>query len=221
MRTKILLVEDDETASELIYYFLEDCGFEVKPVFTASDSVSYLRNEHFDIVLLDINLPDFSGFEVLKSLRGHTSVPVIVTSAYGDTVSKLTAFKFGATDYMVKPVDMEELEARIWVHLQRHCKIETPERKRLFEVTGDTVLFRGRSLELTAIERTIFKMLWERKNQVVSREKLLEHADLQSNRALDNHIKNIRKKLVKADGSAEMIKTVYGVGYSLKTESAR
>jgi len=218
VQTRILLVEDDETASELIYHFLKDCGFDVQPVFTASDGVSYLRNEHFDIVLLDINLPDFDGYEVLKSLRRHTAVPVIVTSAYGDTKSKLTAFKFGASDYMVKPLDMEELEARIWVHLQRHCKIESTPKKRGFHKEGETVRFQEKELELTAVERTVFSLLLERKNQVVSREDLLAYANLQSNRALDNHIKNIRKKLVELGGSADMIKTVYGVGYSLKEE---
>jgi len=108
---KILLIEDDELASELIYNFLVDSGFDVTPLFTATDGIAYLRNENVDIVLLDINLPDFDGFEVLKNIRQHSTLPVIVTSAFSETKSKLIAFKYGANDYMVKPLDLEELEA--------------------------------------------------------------------------------------------------------------
>ncbi|WP_456322827.1 response regulator transcription factor [Hydrogenimonas sp.] len=213
---RILLVEDDECASELIYAYLSDCGFELTPVFMATDAVSWLRNERFDVVLLDINLPDFNGLEVLKSIQEHMSVPVIVTSAYGDTPLKLTAFRLGASDYMVKPLDMEELEARIWVQLRKHSQIRF-ERKReaVFKERDGAIYYRGTRIDLTAIEYEVFVYLLRKRDQAVSREELHEYAGLRSDRSLDNHIKNIRKKLAEVVDE-ERINTVYGVGYILK-----
>ena len=140
-KVRILLVEDDELASELIYTYLTECGFEIEPVFTATDSVAKIKNENFDLLLLDINLPDFDGFEVLKSIKNHTSIPIIVTSAYNDTQRKLMAFKYGASDYMTKPLDLEELEARIWLQLGKNSEIKTEDEKRIFEIKENHIYF--------------------------------------------------------------------------------
>ena len=217
-KTRILLVEDDETASEVIYDFLQDCGFEVKPVFKATDSIFLINNEEFDIILLDINLPDYTGFEVLKNLRSHLIIPIIVTSAYSDTKSKLTAFKYGASDYMVKPLDLEELEARIWVQLSHTSKIKTPMEKKLFEIKNNVVYFENKPLALTAIEFDILSILINHKNKVIKREDLINAlSSLSSERSLDNHIKNIRKKIGDNGNKAVYLKTEYGIGYILHT----
>ncbi len=216
-KTRILLVEDDEMASEVIYTFLQEYGFEVTPVFTATDSIALINHEEFDIVLLDINLPDYSGFEVLKNLRTQLLIPIIVTSAYNDTKSKLTAFKYGANDYMVKPLDLEELEARIWVQLSHTSKIKTPMEKKLFEVKDKTIYFEGKPLSLTSIEFDILSMLIKHKNEVIKREELVNTlSSLSSERSLDNHIKNIRKKIGDNGRKALYLKTEYGIGYKLQ-----
>jgi DNA-binding response OmpR family regulator len=213
---KVLLVEDDELASELIYEHLKECGFEVFPFFTATDGVAHLKNEHYDIMILDINLPDFNGFEVLKSLRQQISIPVIITSAYGDTKSKLMAFKYGAVDYMVKPIDLEELEARIWVHLSKNTKIELEEENSTFVIKDGIIYFQGEPLHLTTIEYEIMVKLIENKNKVVSRDELVSSlSSYSSHRSLDNHIKNIRKKLGENTKNHKYLKTEYGVGYIL------
>jgi len=213
-KTKILLVEDDELASELIYTFLKECDFVVTPVFTATDCIAQIQHEHYDLIVLDINLPDFNGFEVLKSIRNKVSSPIIITSAYSDTKSKLLSFKYGASDYMVKPLDLEELEARIWVQLSRNSEIKTSQEKQLFEIKDSSIYFQQEVLNLTTIEFEIFSILIENKNQVIKREELVSYlSSISSTRSLDNHIKNIRKKL--GDDSTH-IKTEYGVGYILK-----
>jgi DNA-binding response OmpR family regulator len=215
---RVLLLEDDELASELIYEHLRECGFEVVPFFTATDGVAHLKNGHFDIMILDINLPDFDGFEVLKSLRKQISIPVIVTSAYGDTKSKLMAFKYGAVDYMVKPIDLEELEARIWVHLSKNTKIELEEENDTFLIKEGTIYFHTKRLALTTIEYEIMAKLIENKNKVVSRDELVSSlSSYSSHRSLDNHIKNIRKKLGENTKNHKYLKTEYGVGYILAT----
>jgi len=216
-KSRILLVEDDETASEIIFHFLQDCGFDVNAVFTATDSIAKSNNEEYDIVLLDINLPDYNGFEVLKKLRQHTTIPIIVTSAYSDTKSKLTAFKYGANDYMVKPLDLEELEARIWVQLSNTSKIKTPLEKNLFELKENAIYFNGEILELTSIEFEILSILVTNKNKVIKREDLVNAlSSLSSERSLDNHIKNIRKKIGDNGRKSMYLKTEYGVGYKLQ-----
>ena len=216
-KVSILLVEDDDLASELLYDFLIDRGFAVTAVFTATDAVSRLKNEHFDLLILDINLPDFSGYEVLKSIKNRASLPAIVTSAYNTTEAKLLAFKYGASDYMVKPLDLEELEARIWIHLGRNSEIRIGERRKTFEIQGDAVLFKRRRLSLTTIEFEILSILVSNINRIVEREELLRAlSSLSSPRSLDNHIKNIRKKIGDNGSKATYLKTVYGVGYLLR-----
>jgi DNA-binding response OmpR family regulator len=215
-KVKVLLIEDDELASELIYNYLIDCDFDVTPLFTATDGVSHLRNNHVDIVILDINLPDFNGYEVLKDIRHHSAVPIIVTSAYSETKSKLIAFKYGANDYMVKPIDLEELEARIWVQLSKNTQIRT-DKKDIFVIKGDTIYFDDIPLDLTAIEFEILTLLIQYANKVVTRDNLVNAlSSISSHRSLDNHIKNIRKKIGDNASKPKYIKTEYGIGYSLK-----
>jgi DNA-binding response OmpR family regulator len=215
-KVRILLVEDDELASELIYHYLQECDFEVEPVFTATESVAKIKNEDFDLLLLDINLPDFDGFEVLKGIK-NVSLPIIVISAYNNTKRKLMAFKYGANDYMTKPLDLEELEARIWLQLGQNSKIKTEDEKKIFEIKDAHIYFKQKQLDLTTIEYEILSLLIENKNHVMRREDLvLALSSISSNRSLDNHIKNIRKKIGDNGNKAIYLKTEYGVGYILK-----
>jgi DNA-binding response OmpR family regulator len=213
---KLLLVEDDEMVSELMCNYLNDCGFSVQAVFSVTDGISYMKNEYYDLLLLDINLPDFSGYELLKSIKQSIPLPIIVISAYNETKSKVLAFKYGASDYMVKPLDLEELEARIWVHLSKYSEIKTEEEKHVFEIQNSVILFEGRVLDLTSIEFDILSVLIKHKNQTLTREDLVYTlSSLSSHRSLDNHIKNIRKKIGDNGNKAMYLKTEYGVGYRL------
>ncbi|WP_457749840.1 response regulator transcription factor [Sulfurimonas sp.] len=216
---KIMLVEDDECASELIYEYLQDCGFEVEPIFTATSAIAKIKNEQYDLLLLDVNLPDYDGFEVLKSIKNHTAIPIIMTSAYTDTKRKLLAFRYGADDYMTKPLDLEELEARIWLQLGKKSEIpliQETEAQSPFVLQENEVLFEGKRIPFTTIEYEIFTFLLENKNKVISREALVERLSfVGTQRSLDNHIKNIRKKIGDNASHAKYLKTQYGVGYIL------
>jgi len=215
-KIKMLLVEDDELACELVYHYFQDCGFDVTPVFCATDSIANINNIEYDIVLLDINLPDFTGFEVLKSIRNHISLPIIMTSARNDKESKLLAFKYGASDYIVKPIDLEELEARVLVHLRKNSKITTEENSSLFKIKGRQIYFKNKILDLTITEFELLSLLLKHENHVVKREELIHSiSKISSPRSLDNHIKNIRKKLDDDGNKAIYLKTEYGVGYYL------
>ncbi len=214
-RIKILLVEDDEETAEYLSAFLDDCGFEVEKVYTVTDALSHLKKSRYDLMLMDINLPDFSGMELLKSIRGKYALPVIVISAYGDTRSKIMAFRYGATDYMVKPIDLEELEARIWVQLGKNSEIPQEFEEESFRIDTSDILLNGKPLGLTWTEFKILQLLLQNKNRTVTRERLLSIlSSVSSNRSLDNHIKNIRKKMA-AYGGKNFLKTEYGMGYRL------
>ncbi len=221
-KPKILLIEDDMTASQMIYEYLMSNSFDVKAVETATEAISFLNNDRFDLIILDLNLPDYDGFEVLKALKGMITTPTLVVSAYSHTSYKLTAFKLGAYDYIAKPVDLEELEARIWVHLRHSSSLNLKAARPLtegnrFNVIDGTVTMDGEPIPLTGIEYEIFSYLYKNRNKVVSRDTLVSILSSQiTERSLDNHIKNIRKKIGDDGRKKIYLKTVYGTGYMLK-----
>lgn len=216
---EILLVEDDESSALLIKEFLEEYDFKVDIQNCVTSAISSMKFHNYSVILLDINLPDFSGFEVLKYLnKSKFNIPVIVMSAYSDRNHKLQAFKFGANDYMVKPIDPEELEARIWVQLRNLSSFKNIELdKELFKIEQNSIYFKNNLLKLTKIEFEILSILIKNKNQTIKREILLNQLSsiIQSDRSLDFHIKNIRLKLGENATNPKYLVTEYGVGYKL------
>jgi len=216
---EILLVEDDESSAFLIKEFLEEYGFKVDIQNSVTSAVSSIKFHDYSLILLDINLPDFSGFEVLKFLnKSKYNIPVIVLSAYSDKSYKLQAFKFGASDYMVKPIDSEELEARIWVQLKNFSQFKNEViANEIFKIEENSIFFKDISLKLTKIEFDILSLLIKNKNQAIKREMLLNllSSVIKSDRSLDFHIKNIRLKLGENATNPKYLTTEYGVGYKL------
>jgi len=215
-KIQILLIEDDEISAGIIHNYLEDCNFNIDVVYTATDGISHIKQNAYSLVILDLNLPDFSGFELLKNIKNIISLPIIITSAHSEIDIKVKAFKYGASDYMVKPIDLEELEARIWALLSRNSEIKTKEEKSIFEIKDTYILFNQKQLELTTIEFEILSILIKHKNQTISRKDLASSlSSVSSERSLDHHIKNIRKKTNDDGKNSIYLKTEYGVGYKL------
>jgi len=215
---KILIVEDDDTASYLMKSFLEDCDFSVDTVSTITDGIAYLKNNNYDLLLLDLNLPDFSGFDLLSSISNTVAIPTIVISAYNDTKTKVKAFKYGANDYLTKPIDFIELEARIWALLSRkeNIKLIPTEEDAIFKIDSNKIYFKEDVLHLTALEFDILSYFINSMEQIVSREQLTNSVpSVRSHRLLDNHIKNIRKKIEQDSSNPLYLKTEYGLGYRL------
>jgi DNA-binding response OmpR family regulator len=214
--TKILIIEDDITTSELLYNFLCDCNFIADIVETITDGISFIKQNNYDIILLDLNLPDFSGFELLKEIKQFKSVPIIIISAYSDTKTKVKAFKYGANDYMTKPVDLEELEARIWALLSRHSEINIQQKQNTFHIKDNQIFFKDIQLNLTTTEFEILSILIKNQNQLIKRDVLAASlSTISSSRSLDYHIKNIRKKIGDNGSNSLYLKTEYGMGYKL------
>jgi len=213
---QILLIEDDEIIAGMVSSFLSRCGFDVDTFFTVTDGLSNIKQNSYSLVILDLNLPDFDGFEFLKNIKNSISLPIIIISAHSAIDIKVKAFKYGASDYMVKPIALEELEARIWALLSRNSDIKTIEEKYVFEFKDNNIYFKQQQLGLTTLEFEILSILIKNKNQIISRKDLASSlSSISSTRSLDHHIKNIRKK-IKDDGkNSTYLKTEYGVGYKL------
>ena len=217
-KTRVLYIEDELVTAKNVVDFLEDCDFEVEFCDTVSSALMTLQEKSYDILLLDLTLPDFHGFELVKKLRATQTLPIIVISAHSDIKTKVTAFRYGVNDYMVKPISLEELEARMWALLGRFSQIKSlldPE-KSLCNMEEDNIYFKDKALELTQTEFDILQLLLENKNKVLSREFLSSSlSSISSHRSLDYHIKNLRKKMDDSASHPRYIKTEYGVGYKL------
>lgn len=218
-KNKLLLIEDDVDAAYHLKEFLEDSSFEVNSFETVTDAVSNIKFHTYDLILLDINLSDFQGFEVLKFLNKYNlHIPTIVISAYSSKEYKLLAFKLGACDYVCKPIDPEELEARIWVHLKQQSSLKSID-KYFFITQGNNIFFKEKPLKLTKIEFDILSRLIKNRDQTVSRDTLLGYLSQKSRneRSLDYHIRNIRKKIGDEGSNPSYLVTEYGVGYRLNS----
>jgi len=217
VKNKILLIEDDMDIILWIQSYLEEFGFEITPVDTVTDAISHINQKAYDIVLLDINLPDFSGYEVLKYIQDQNKeLPVIVISGYTDQKTKLYTFILGSSYFIVKPFDLEELEARIRLHIKTKKLNIEEEKSSRFCIKNNQAFFNGEVLTLTKIEFEILQHLIKHKNSTIQRTVLCESlSSLSSERSLDYHIRNIRKKICKDASNPEYLITDYGVGYKL------
>lgn len=214
---KILVVEDDEAISNLIYTTLKSEGYECRRAFDGKEGADAMENERFDLVLLDLMLPEISGYDLLEYIR-QLEIPVIIVSAMNQVQDKIRGLKMGADDYLAKPFQIGELCARVESVLRR-----TGKKKTVFtcgDVTVDTqsrsVLKNGTEIELTVKEFDLLVVLLSHKNVALTRaflyESVWEEDYTGETRTLDNHIQRLRKKLEWND----RIQTVFRIGYRLK-----
>ena len=216
---KILIVEDDQTISKLIAASLSISGSESVPCFDGSEAVHMVRNEEFDLILLDIMLPGLDGFQVMEKIR-ETGTPVIFLTAMGDVSDRVKGLKSGAEDYIVKPFEPLELLARIEIVLRRFNR----EQKNL-SFRDITVNMEERSVrrgseivDLTPKEYDLLVLFLKHQNVALSRDKILMDvwecsANIET-RTVDNHVQRLRKKL----GLEDCLKTVFKVGYRLEND---
>ncbi len=217
-KIKILLIEDDYDAASQVAQFLESVGFEVDISETAVDGLLKLSSQPYELLLLDLSLPDFSGFEVIKQINNQSNIPIIILSSHTNIEAKIQAFRFGVDDYLSKPFILEELEVRIWAILKRCSMIKLDYNKNnlAIDYNNQTILLNQKPLSLTAIEYKILSFLIENKNRVVYRNVLAIHlSSLSSPQSLNYHIQNIRKKLGDDPKKPRYIMTEYGTGYRL------
>lgn len=217
-KIKILLIEDDCDAANHVAQYLESVGFDVDLSETAVDGLLKLSSNTYEMLLLDLSLPDFSGLEVIKQINNQSSIPIIILSSHTNIEAKIQAFRFGVDDYLCKPFMLEELEVRIWAILKRcsMIKLDYSKNSLAIDYNSQTILLNQKPVSLTAIEYKILSFLIENKNRVVYRNVLAIHlSSLSSPQSLNYHIQNIRKKLGDDPKKPRYIMTEYGTGYRL------
>ena len=216
----ILIVEDEPKIAELLADYLQaQGGFQSKVVLRGDEALCQFQSEQPDLVLLDLMLPGMDGIEVCKQLRAESQVPIIMVTARVEEIDRLLGLELGADDYICKPFSPREVVARVKAVLRRSESIKTGKQSHGLEVDGDKfkASLNGKDLALTPVEFALLQMLSAHPGQVFSRDKLMNgmYSDYRvvSDRAVDTHVKNLRRKLAEISGIEEMIKSVYGLGY--------
>jgi DNA-binding response OmpR family regulator len=226
MKARILLVEDDAALVRGLRFNLEREGYEVESVGEGAPALELGRTGGFDLVLLDLNLPDRDGLDVLRGLRAEgVRVPLICLTARGSETDVVTGLGMGADDYVPKPFGVAELLARIDALLRRSGFVD-PETLRLGSAAVDLMARRVRRRdgeeELTPIEIDLLRYLAARRGQAVERRTILADlwglGPLRSTRTLDNHVARLRRKVEDDPSSPRWLVTVHGVGYRLEAE---
>jgi two-component system, OmpR family, response regulator RegX3 len=227
-RRTILLVEDEESITTPLVEALRREGFDTAVSGTAGESLALADRVKPDLVLLDVMLPDGSGFDVCRELRARSRVPIIMLTARGEEADRVAGLELGADDYVVKPFSARELVARVRAVLRRAA--EAGERRvegatKIGDLRIDparrSVSFRGEELELSRKEFDLLRLLIENAGSVVTRERLIDEVwDTNwfgSTKTLDVHVSGLRKKLDDDPGSPRYIHTVRGVGFRFST----
>jgi len=227
MSARLLLLEDDPAIARTVVYALEREGLAVVHSLLLRDAREQLRSTHFDLLVLDVGLPDGNGLDLLRALRqGQRHTPVLVLSAQGEEIDRVVGLELGADDYLPKPFSPRELAARVKALLRRAAApTASPVSARSGgsafhdDPAGQRMYLRGQALALTRREYRLLSCLVAGAGRIHARDALLAAAwgdDSEStDRTVDTHIKTVRAKLREADPAREYITTHRGMGYSL------
>ncbi|MGE8499032.1 MAG: two-component system response regulator CreB [Pseudomonas sp.] len=224
----ILIVEDEAAIADTLVFALQSEGFTTCWLSLAGEALERLAQEPFDLVILDVGLPDMSGFEACKRLRRVSEVPVIFLTARSEEIDRVVGLEIGADDYVVKPFSPRELAARVKAILKRIA----PRQPEAPAAVADgpfrvdrlryQIHYHGQPLSLTRHEFHLLTALLAQPGRVFAREQLLDAlgvaADAGYARNIDSHIKSLRAKLRTVDSGAEPIQTHRGLGYSYSPE---
>lgn len=228
MGNRILVVDDEKLIVKGIKFSLEQDNMEVDCAYDGREAVEAARRKEYDIILLDVMLPGFDGFEVLRQVREFSQVPIIMLTAKGEDMDKILGLEYGADDYITKPFNILEVKARIKAIMRRSMKTagEPVNGKQIvkgslvMELESRSVTVNGEEINLTAKEFDLLELLVTNPNKVFSREQLLSvvwgyeyPGDV---RTVDVHIRRLREKIEKNPSEPKYVFTKWGVGYFFK-----
>lgn len=225
MGRRILVVDDEKLIVKGIKFSLMQDDYTVDCAYDGQEALDMAKKTEYDVVLLDVMLPELSGFEVCQAIREFSNMPIIMLTAKGDDMDKILGLEYGADDYITKPFNILEVKARIKAIIRRSSRKEVVEEKaQIIESSGLKVDCESRrvytddkEVNLTAKEFDLLKLLISNPNKVYSRESLLKKVwgyDYPGDvRTVDVHIRRLREKIEKDSGEPEYIHTKWGVGY--------
>ncbi len=227
MKRSVLIVDDDLDLSMVISDMLEDYGYSVETADSAEAAFSALETKRYDLLLLDINLPDSTGFELCRELRRASDVPVIFASARTNESDRIEGFDIGGDDYLPKPYSMKELLSRVNALIRRTYGFSEEKREVRFgnvavDISRRKVTKGGNEVSLTLREFDLIAYLCEHKNSAIPKDKLLSEVwgafTTAEPSTLAVHIRWLREKLEDDPAEPQYIKTVYKVGYMLEVK---
>lgn len=221
---RLLIVDDEEMIRKLIRKYAEFEGHEVVEACDGMDAVTKFRNGNFDLIVMDIMMPELDGFSACREIRKMSNVPIIMLSARGEEYDKINGFEIGIDDYVVKPFSPKELLLRINAIIKRTAKDKVEEKKNqvvslangglVADITARIVYIDGERIDMSPKEYELFFYMLKNKNIALSRDKLLQdvwgYDFFGDDRTLDTHIKILRKSLGKY---SDFIVTIRGMGY--------
>ncbi len=225
---RILIVDDEKEIAELVDVYLQNEGYETVKAFDGKTALDLIRNEAFDLAVLDVMLGDTDGFSLCREIRKSHTYPIIMLTAKTDYTDRISGLSLGADDYVTKPFNPLELTARIKAQLRRFTQYnERTEKTDTVEISGleinistHSCFLYGEEITLTPTEFRILRLLMENAGKVVSTkelfEKVWEEEYLDSNNTVMVHIRRIREKLKEKPRNPKFIKTVWGVGYRIE-----
>jgi two-component system cell cycle response regulator CtrA len=226
---RVLLIEDDESVARSIELMLKGAGFNVYTTDMGEDGVDLGKVYEYDLIILDLALPDISGYDVLKQLRvSRVNTPVLILSGTADIEAKVKTLGYGADDYITKPFNKDELIARITAIVRRskgHAESVIRTGDIIVNLDAKTVEVRNQRVHLTGKEYQMFELLSLRKGTTLTKEMFLNHLyggmDEPELKIIDVFICKLRKKLAQATGGDHFIETVWGRGYVLRDPDPR
>ena len=218
MSQHILIVEDEHSLAQVLGEYLSQSGFTIDILTDGSEVIDWLQKNPVDLIILDLMLPGKNGLDIYRELRAFCQAPVVMATARIDEIDRLIGLELGADDYICKPYSPREVVVRV---------------KNIFRRTGDegkvsehvlsineatmTVLVKGKEVTLTRAEFRLLQHFYKHSEQVFSREQLMSkiYSDnrVVTDRTIDSHIKNLRKKIQDIDAEVDCIQSIYGVGY--------
>lgn len=227
---KILIIEDDISIAELERDYLEINGFEVKIENSGRRGLDRAGKERFDLIILDLMLPEVDGFQICKELRERLDIPILMVSAKGEGIDKIRGLGLGADDYITKPFSPNELVARVKAHLQRYQRLTNKEEKQteIIEINGLVLDSYSRRVHvddeeiiLTTKEFDILLLLAKNPNRAFSKHEIFEKIwgfdSLGDISTVTVHIRKIREKIEPDPPNPKYIETIWGVGYRFKS----
>lgn len=225
---KLLIVEDDIHISEMVGDYLTGEGFEIIPVYSGRQAVEILERERFDLALIDLMLPEYSGFDIIKHIRKSSTIPIIIITAKDNDADKAMGLNLGADDYVTKPFSIIELSARIKAHIRRAIQYNQDSAEQIIEVKDLKIYTRqykveknGREISLTQTEFGILALLASNLGRAFSKEQIYNQIWKEpyygNERVLNSHMNRLRNKLKGQEGTdTEYIKTLWGIGYKME-----
>ena len=224
---KILVVDDEKLLVKGIKFNLENEGYQVECAYDGATAVELARTGNFDLIILDLMMPEIDGLEACVKIREFSSVPIIMLTARSEDTDKIIGFECGADDYITKPFNILELKARIRALLRRASGAVQAKQQSRITVGGLTLdmeqrvaIRDGETVELTAKEYDLIELLMKNPRRVYSRENLMNvvwgYSYTGDYRTVDVHIRRLREKLERTPAEPEYIMTKWGVGYYFK-----